>query len=312
MKAWHYMAAGLVLSLAAHATASAYMVPDEEAPEIAASAGGAVAVVGSLQDLIEGADETVIEPVETQMETVQPVAALQPVETVTAAVVSPVAELASVAPVDPLQPIVPLLAPQQTPVEPPPVEAVAQPVLQAKPQEPEKPVEPEPAPVVTAMPEVKPVKPEPQKPEPQKPEPKKQPAKKVAKVEKKAGAEINSQRGGEVVTSTTVQSNANGTADGSGDEQGEGARTNYKGKVIAKLRRAKQAPRDGGAGTATVEFTVQRDGTVSGIRLVRSAGNAALDEAAVAMVRRASPMPAFPDDIRQASLSFRVPVEFKN
>lgn len=293
MKAWHYMAAGLVLSLAAHATASAYMVPDEEAPEIAASAGGAVAVVGSLQDLIEGADETVIEPVETQMETVQPVAALQPVETVTAAVVSPVAELASVAPVDPMQPIVPLLAPQQTPVEPPPVEA-------------------EPAPVVTAMPEVKPVKPEPQKLEPQKPEPKKQPAKKVAKVEKKAGAEINSQRGGEVVTSTTSQSNANGTADGSGDEQGEGARTNYKGKVIAKLRRAKQAPRDGGAGTATVEFTVQRDGTVSGIRLVRSAGNAALDEAAVAMVRRASPMPAFPDDIGQASLSFRVPVEFKN
>jgi protein TonB len=231
----------------------------------------------------------------------------QPVETVTAAVVPPVADLASVAPVEPLQPIVPLLAPQQTPVEPPPVEAVVQPVLEAKPQEPEKPVEPEPAPVITAMPEVKP-----EKPEPQKPEPKKQPAKKVAKVEKKAGAEINSQRGGEVVTSTTVQSNANGTADGSGDEQGEGARTNYKGKVIAKLRRAKQAPRDGGAGTATVEFTVQRDGTVSGIRLVRSAGNAALDEAAVAMVRRASPMPAFPDDIRQASLSFRVPVEFKN
>lgn len=312
MRPWHYLAAGLALSLAAHAAASAYMVPDEEAPEIAASAGGAVAVVGSLQDLIEGAEETVIEPVEAQMETVQPVAALQPVETVTAAVVPPVADLAPVAPVDPMQPIVPLLAPQQTPVEPPPVEAVAQPVLEAKPQEPEKPVEPEPAPVVTAMPEVKPVKPEPQKPEPQKPEPKKQPAKKVAKVEKKAGAEINSQRGGEVVTSTTVQSNANGTADGSGDEQGEGARTNYKGKVIAKLRRAKQAPRDGRAGTATVEFTVQRDGTVSGIRLVRSAGNAALDEAAVAMVRRASPMPAFPDDIRQASLSFRVPVEFKN
>ena len=307
MRPWHYLAAGLALSLAAHAAASAYMVPDEEAPEIAASAGGAVAVVGSLQDLIEGAEETVIEPVETQMETVQPVAALQPVETVTAAVVPPVADLAPVAPVDPMQPIVPLLAPQQTPVEPPPVEAVAQPVLEAKPQEPEKPVEPEPAPVVTAMPEVKPVK-----PEPQKPEPKKQPAKKVAKVEKKAGAEINSQRGGEVVTSKTVQSNANGTADGSGDEQGEGARTNYKGKVIAKLRRAKQAPRDGGAGTATVEFTVQRDGTVSGIRLVRSAGNAALDEAAVAMVRRASPMPAFPDDIRQASLAFRVPVEFKN
>ena len=312
MRLWHYMAAGLVLSLAVHAAASAYMVPEEEAPEIAASAGGAVTVVGSLQDLIEGADETVIEPVEAQMDTVQPVATTQPVETVTAAVVPPVAELASVAPVDPMQPIVPLLAPQQTPVEQTPVEAVVQPVTQAQPVEAERPVEPEPAPAITAMPEVKPVKPEPQKPEPQKPEPKKQPAKKVAKVEKKAGAEINSQRGGEVVTSTTAQSNANGTADGSGDEQGEGARTNYKGKVIAKLRRAKQAPRDGGAGTATVEFTVQRDGTVSGIRLVRSAGNAALDEAAVAMVRRASPMPAFPDDIRQASLSFRVPVEFKN
>lgn len=306
------MAAGLVLSLAAHATASAYMVPDEEAPEIAASAGGAVAVVGSLQDLIEGADETVIEPVETQMETVQPVAALQPVETVTATVMSPMAELASVASVDPLQPIVPLLAPQQTPLEPTPVQAVVQPVLEAKPQEPEKPVEPEPAPVITAMPEVKPEKPEPQKAEPQKPEPKKRPAKKVAKVEKKAGAEVSSRRGGEVVTSTTVQSNANGTADGSGDEQGEGARTNYKGKVIAKLRRAKQAARGGGQGTATVEFMVRRDGSVSSIKLVRSAGDVALDEAALAMVRRASPMPAFPDDLREANMSFRVPVEFRN
>ncbi|WP_106751290.1 TonB family protein [Pannonibacter carbonis] len=293
MRPWHYLAAGLALSLAAHAAASAYMVPDEEAPEIAASAGGAVAVVGSLQDLIEGADETVIKPVEMQMETVQPIQPLQAVETVTAAVVPPVAELTSIAPVDPMQPIVPLLAPEQTPVEP------------------------EQAPVVTAMPEVKPVKPEPQKPEtqkpePQKPEPKKQPAKKVAKVEKKAGAEINSQRGGEVVTSTAVQSNANGTADGSGDEQGEGARTNYKGKVIAKLRRAKQAARGGGQGTATVEFVVARDGSVSSIKLVRSAGDAALDEAALAMVRRAAPMPAFPDDIRQPSLFFRVPVEFRN
>lgn len=307
MRPWHYMAAGLVLSLAVHAATSAYMMPGEEAPEIAASAGGAVTVVGSLQDLIEGADETVIEPVKTQMETVQPVATAQPVETVTAAVVPPVAELAPVALVDPLQPIVPLLAPQQQPVEPPPVEAVVQPVLEAKPQEPEKPVEPEPAPVITAMPEVKPVK-----PEPQKPEPKKQPAKKVAKVEKKAGAEINSQRGGEVVTSPTAQSNANGTAYGSGDEQGEGARTNYKGKIIAKLRRAKQAPRNGGRGAATVEFVVRRDGSVSSIKLVRSAGDAALDEAALAMVRRAAPMPVFPDNLREASMSFRVPVEFRN
>ncbi|NBN65102.1 energy transducer TonB [Pannonibacter tanglangensis] len=311
MKAWHYMGAGLILSLAVHAAASAYMVPDEEAPEIAASAGGAVAVVGSLQDLIEGADETVIEPVETPLETVQPVQPQQPVETVTAAVVPPVAELASVAPVEPLQPVVPLMAAAQAseplPAEQPAVMAPVQPVAETKPVDAEPPQTPEPAPVVTALPEQKP-----QTPEPKKPAPKTEPPKKVAKVAKQAGAEFNSQRGGEVVTSPTAQSNANGTADGSGDEQGEGARTNYKGKIIAKLRRAKQAPREGGAGTATVEFTVQRDGSVTGIRVVRSSGSPQLDEAAVAMVRRAAPMPAFPDEIRQASLAFRVPVEFRN
>ncbi|WP_439530210.1 TonB family protein [Pannonibacter sp.] len=307
MRLWHYLAAGLLLSLAAHAAGSAYLQPVDDAPEIAASAGGAVAVVGSLQDLIEGAEETVIEPVETQMETVQPVAAEPPVETVTAAVVQPLTELTPIASVDPMQPIVPLLAPQQTPVEQQPVEAVVPPVMEAKPVEAEKPVEPEPAPVITAMPEVKP-----QKPEIQKPAPKKQPIKKVAKVEKKAGAEVSSRRGGEVVTSPTAQSNANGAADGAGDAQGEGARTNYKGKVIAKLRRAKQAAKGGGQGTATVEFVVRRDGSVSAVKLVRSAGDAALDQAALAMVHRAAPMPAFPDDIRETSMSFRVPVEFRN
>lgn len=293
MRLWHYLAAGLLLSLAAHAAGSAYLQPEDDAPEIAASAGGAVAVVGSLQDLIEGAEETVIEPVETQMETVQPVAAEPPVETITAAVVQPLTELTPMAPVDPMQPIVPLLAPQQTPVEQQPVEA-------------------EPAPVITAVPEVKPQKPEIQKPEIQKPAPKKQPVKKVAKVEKTAGAEVSSRRGGEVVTSPTAHSNANGAADGSGDAQGEGARTNYKGKVIAKLRRAKQAAKGGGQGTATVEFVVQRDGSVSAVKLVRSAGDPALDQAALAMVHRAAPMPAFPDDIRETSMSFRVPVEFRN
>ncbi|MFN4008998.1 MAG: TonB family protein [Pannonibacter sp.] len=312
MRLWHCLAAGVLLSLAAHAAGSAYLQPEDDAPEIAASAGGAVAVVGSLQDLIEGAEETVIEPVETQMETVQPVAAEPPVETVTAAVVQPLTELTPMAPVDPMQLIVPLLAPQQTPVEQQPVEAVVPPVMEAKPVEAEKPVEPEPAPVITAVPEVKPQKLEIQKPELQKPAPKKQPVKKVAKVEKTAGAEVSSRRGGEVVTSPTAQSNANGADDGSGDAQGEGARTNYKGKVIAKLRRAKQAAKGGGQGTATVEFVVRRDGSVSAVKLVRSAGDPALDQAALAMVHRAAPMPAFPDDIREASMSFRVPVEFRN
>ena len=44
--------------------------------------------------------------------------------------------------------------------------------------------------------------------------------------------------------------------------------------------------------------------------LARSSGHAALDAETMAMIRRAQPLPAFPPEMRQSSLSFTVPVRF--
>lgn len=84
----------------------------------------------------------------------------------------------------------------------------------------------------------------------------------------------------------------------------------YRGIVAARLARNKPS----GAvarianGTALVAFRISSSGTATGVRLVRSAGHGALDRAAVATVRRASPFPPPPPGARR---SYRVPVRFR-
>ncbi|MCC2097446.1 MAG: TonB family protein [Hyphomicrobiales bacterium] len=84
----------------------------------------------------------------------------------------------------------------------------------------------------------------------------------------------------------------------------------YSGIVAARLRRNMPSGDLArvGQGTAYVAFRISASGAATGIRLTRSAGHSALDRAAVAMVRRASPFPAPPPGARR---SFRVPVRFR-
>ncbi|TWG98313.1 protein TonB [Mesorhizobium sp. J18] len=88
----------------------------------------------------------------------------------------------------------------------------------------------------------------------------------------------------------------------------------WQSKVVAWLNRHKRYPRSarsrGEEGTVQVRFTINASGTVTSVRITRSSGNAALDEAAVDMVRRASPVPAPPPQIAQSSMSLSVPVSF--
>ncbi len=78
---------------------------------------------------------------------------------------------------------------------------------------------------------------------------------------------------------------------------------------MAHLNRFKRAPADGGAGTARVSFTVDRGGNVMGVRLASSSGDSALDQAAIAMVERANPVPAPPSDMGNR-IPLSVPVHF--
>lgn len=90
------------------------------------------------------------------------------------------------------------------------------------------------------------------------------------------------------------------------------ANTNYRGIVAAHLARYKQFPPEarerGSQGSAVVTFALNGGGRVTSVSLARGTGVTALDQEAVAMVRRASPFPAPPDG---RGVSFTVPVSFR-
>ena len=87
----------------------------------------------------------------------------------------------------------------------------------------------------------------------------------------------------------------------------------YPGQILAELRRALRYPAAAGrvTGEVLVDFTVSANGTASAIRISRSSGHAALDQAALDTVRRAAPFPAIPAGANRASWPFTVPLAFK-
>lgn len=359
-----YLAAGAVISLVLHASGSAMFAENPDEISIAASQGGGVSVIGSIEDMVIGVEaETIpldeeveevdeeaeiVEPVRTAP--VQPVVETEPVETevrpeTAAPVVAGVTttdrvnateftevvppketlspETASepaeqIKPVEAVEPVRQVAVPQSEPVDPAkeqkPVEVaraeVSEPVDVIEPVTPEtevQEVETDPLLEVTKVPTKKP------EPPVRKAEPQNVAKTDVKRVQKK-GTEVSSRRGGERVTSQSASSNTNGRADATTNDNGTRATSNYKGKVAARLRRAKRYPRDASrqklGGVVRVSFTISANGSVSGIRVTRSSGHQILDQAAIEMVQRASPMPRFPNDIREASMQLQVPVQF--
>ena len=94
----------------------------------------------------------------------------------------------------------------------------------------------------------------------------------------------------------------------------QAARASYMGKLSAHLQRYKQYPataRSAGVeGVAILSFTVSQDGQVSGGHIAKSSGSAALDAETLAMLRRAQPLPRFPPEITQRSLTLNAPIRF--
>ena len=87
--------------------------------------------------------------------------------------------------------------------------------------------------------------------------------------------------------------------------------TTWRSMIMALFNRHKRFPPGGGRGTATVAFTIDRSGHVISARLARSSGEPALDQEAVALARRVSPVPAPPANVGNgASILLAVPVRF--
>jgi protein TonB len=92
------------------------------------------------------------------------------------------------------------------------------------------------------------------------------------------------------------------------------ALASYNQLVAAHLQRFKQYPSSakaaGEQGISRLSFTLGRGGQVLGSRLAGSSGHAALDGETLAMIRRAQPFPPMPPELKQASMSFSIPVQF--
>lgn len=91
-------------------------------------------------------------------------------------------------------------------------------------------------------------------------------------------------------------------------------KVSWQGLVLAALDRKKQFPRDAQfrreQGVPYIRFVMNRDGKVLSSRLERSSGFRALDNEAVALPRRAQPLPKPPEDVGGDTIELVVPVEF--
>ncbi len=193
----------------------------------------------------------------------------------------------------PLEAVLVDLAPE--PVTPPaPPQKVPQEVPPGPPQRQQQrsPPQPKPPPPPDVVPEV--VEPTPPAPSPQPP----------------ATEDIAQSLAPPAAKSVEARTAAAQTAAGRSD----GAQATWQGKLLGHLQRHRRYPQQAQwhrqEGVVYVRFEVDRGGNVSGIRLGRSSGLPALDEEALATVKRASPVPAPADEVEGDPVEVMVPVEF--
>ena len=89
--------------------------------------------------------------------------------------------------------------------------------------------------------------------------------------------------------------------------------TSWERLLVAQLERHKRYPPQahGQIGEARLAFSIDRDGHVLTSRIVHSSGSEALDEEALALIKRAAPLPAPPAGVSDGSLSFVVPIRYR-
>jgi protein TonB len=80
-------------------------------------------------------------------------------------------------------------------------------------------------------------------------------------------------------------------------------------QIMARVERAR--PRVHGSGQVVLNLRVARNGRLTGLSVARSSGDAALDSAALAAVRRAGRFPAAPGALTEASYGFSLPIRFR-
>jgi protein TonB len=96
--------------------------------------------------------------------------------------------------------------------------------------------------------------------------------------------------------------------------QNPNALPNWKSELVARLERAKRYPPEaqshGDHGVAQLAFSVDRRGGVHNARIVHSSGSSLLDEATLALIGRAAPLPPPPPEISGAQIAIVVPIRY--
>lgn len=277
------------------------------------------ATLGSnFADLVKAGDE--LAPVETEQSAVvtpppetppikpveAPRDAAKPVTPATLSAVSPppfkieplqTESLVPSSPVERLDTANPELAAAQPPTEQP---------ERMDPKTAETRVEPvKPAETVTPVEKPKPVaKPKPKKQEKKKAEQRKKSSAGSSKTKSKINNKSGSQDGKK---KATAASSGKSKSNSKSRQSGNAAASNYPGKIYARIARTRQK-NSGGRGVAHVSFSVSSSGRAVGISIARSSGNARIDRAALAHVKRAAPFPKPPPGARTR---FVIPIEFR-
>jgi periplasmic protein TonB len=89
---------------------------------------------------------------------------------------------------------------------------------------------------------------------------------------------------------------------------------NWKSALVARLERYKRYPSDARArreqGVAQLAFSVDRSGGVHNARILQSSGSRSLDDATLALIERAQPLPPPPPEIHGAQIAIVVPIRY--
>ena len=294
----------IVFSVAAHAAIVAYVLPETVETRIAGGAEVAMMRIGdAFADAVMAGEEVgeaeAVDATEPPLEAVTEVAeaveeAVQPVDGEAAEAVS--SDVRSSQPLQAQAALTDSLSPvtvAEDVLKPVPELPVSQPLPTAEKKPPAK--------NTATMPEAKPERPADKERTPkakEKTTPKEQPARKKAASKKGSGGEQAANARKSASGSKTAKQSSNA---------GNGAVSNYPGKVYARIARTRRK-NAGGTGTARVSFSISSGGGLASVRLAKSSGNSRVDNAAVAHVKRAAPFPKPPAG---AQRSFVIPIQFK-
>jgi protein TonB len=98
------------------------------------------------------------------------------------------------------------------------------------------------------------------------------------------------------------------------DPKAKKQEADYFALLSAHLNRKKSYPSEAKKarqqGVVAVRFTVDRSGAVSNASIKRSSGHDILDIATLDLLRRISPLPAFPASMKQATATIVIPIEY--